>query len=64
VKFCWQHCNENKLAEKFSLNWIQVPGENPHVVLRRQEKDAVGKVFVGWIVVLREQVFNAIDEWH
>jgi hypothetical protein len=39
VKFCWQHCNGNKLAEKFSLEQIQVPGENPCVVLRRQEKD-------------------------
>ncbi len=39
VKFCRKHCNENKLAEKFCLERIQVPGENPCIVLRRQEKD-------------------------
>ena len=41
-----------------------MPGENPCLVLRRQEKGADGKLFPGQIVVSREQGFNAIDEWH
>jgi hypothetical protein len=41
-----------------------MPGEHLCIVLRRKEKGKDGKVFVQWIVVLRERVFDAIDEWH
>jgi hypothetical protein len=41
-----------------------VPGEEPHVVLRRRELGKDGKYFTGQIDVSREQVFDAIDEWH
>ncbi len=41
-----------------------MPGEEPHVVLRRHELGKDGKYFIGRIVVLREQVCDAINEWH
>ncbi len=41
-----------------------MPLEEPCIVLRRRELDKDGKKVAGWIVVSREQVFDAIDEWH
>jgi hypothetical protein len=41
-----------------------VPHEEPCIVLRRRELDEDGKNDAGRIVVSREQVFDAIDEWH
>ncbi len=41
-----------------------MPPEEPHIVLRRRELDKDGKKDAGRIVVSREQVFDAIDEWH
>ncbi len=41
-----------------------MPREESRVVLRRRELDKDGKKDAGRIVVLREQVFVAIDEWH
>jgi hypothetical protein len=41
-----------------------MPGEEPHVVLRRCDLGKDVKHFSGRIVVSREQVFDAIDEWH
>jgi hypothetical protein len=55
MRFCRQHYNGTKLAGKYSLEWIQVPGENPCVVLGRQEKGTDGKLFPGQILVYREQ---------
>jgi hypothetical protein len=63
-KFHKQHCNGTKITGKYCLERIHVPGEEPHVVLRRHELGQDGKHFAGQIVVSREQVFDAIDEWH
>ncbi len=63
-KFCRQHCNGTKINSKYCLKRIQVPCEEPHVVLRRRELGKDGKHFAGQIVVSREKVFDAIDEWH
>ncbi len=41
-----------------------MPHEEPHIVLRRRELNKDGKKDAGRIVVSREQVFDAIDEWH
>ncbi len=41
-----------------------MPREEPRVVLRRCELDKDGKKVAGKFVVSREQVFDAIDEWH
>ncbi len=41
-----------------------MPNEAPHVVLRQRELAKDCKKDAGWIVVSREQVFDAIDEWH
>jgi hypothetical protein len=46
---------------------IQGPGAPPCIVVRRIESKGKGKKtkkVPGWIVVSREQVFSAIDEWH
>jgi hypothetical protein len=61
-KFYRQHCNGTKITGKYCLERIQVPREEPHIVLRRRELGKDGKHFAGRIVVLREQVFDAIDE--
>jgi hypothetical protein len=59
-----KHHNGPKITDKYCLERIQVPCEEPHVVLRRRELDKGGKKVAGQIVVSREQVFDAIDEWH
>jgi hypothetical protein len=63
-KFCRQHHNGTRITSKYCLKRIQVPREEPFVVLRRCELDKDGKHFAGWIAVSKEQVFDAIDEWH
>ncbi len=64
VRFCWENCNGIKFVKKYSLEQIQVPGEHPCVVFMRKEKGKDRKFSEGWIVVPKEQVFNAINEWH
>jgi hypothetical protein len=59
-----KHRNGPKITAKYCLKQIQVPNEAPCIVLRRRELDKDGNKDAGWIVVLREQVFDAIDEWH
>ena len=59
-----KHRNGPKITAKYCLEQIQVPNEAPCVVLRRQELDEDCKKDAGQVVVLREQVFDAIDEWH
>jgi hypothetical protein len=63
-KFCRQHCNGTKINGKYCLERIQVPREQPCIVLWRRELGKDGKKFAGRIVVSREQVVDAIDEWH
>ncbi len=62
--FCRQHCNGPKTTSKYCLEWIQVPREQPCIVLRRRELGKDGKKVAGQSVELREQVFDAIDEWY
>jgi len=59
VKFRRKHKGGNKYCQRYHLEDIQVPGEEPRVVIRRMEKGKIGR-----IVVSRETVFEAIDEWH
>ena len=59
-----KHRNGPKITAKYCLEQIQVPNEAPCVVLRRCELDKDGSKDAGRIVVSREQVFDAIDEWH
>ena len=50
----------HKYCQKYTLETIQVPGEEQRTVVRRIEtKRAIGR-----IVVSRETAFDAIDEWH
>lgn len=51
-----------KYVNKYWIEYIQLPEEpTRRAVLRRKEKD---KASGGRIVVSREHVFDAIDEWH
>jgi hypothetical protein len=59
-----KHHNGPKITAKYCLEQIQVPNEAPCVVLRRRELDKDVNKDAGHIVVSREQVFDAIDEWH
>ncbi len=59
-----KHRNGPKITAKYCLEQIQVPHEEPCIVLRRHELDKDGKKDSGRIVVLRDQVFDAIDKWH
>jgi hypothetical protein len=59
-----KHRNGPKITTKYCLEQIQVPHEAPRVVLRRRELAKDGNKDAGRIVVSREQVFDAIDEWH
>jgi hypothetical protein len=59
-----KHCTGPKITAKYCLEQIQVPNEAPRVILRRRELDKDGNKDAGRIVVSREQVFDAKDEWH
>ena len=59
TKFRREHKGGNKFKNKYHLEVITVPGSEPRTVLRRLEKGKIGR-----IVVSRESVFDAIDEWH
>ena len=58
-KFHREHKGGNKFKKKYHLETIQVPGSDPRTVIRRLENGKIGR-----IVVSRESVFDAIDEWH
>ena len=59
VQFCRNHKAGNKYKKKFHLETITAPGSEPRTVIRRIEDGKIGR-----IVVSRESVFDAIDEWH
>jgi hypothetical protein len=61
-----KHCNGPKITAKYCLEQIKMlhEHEEPCIVLRRRELSKDGKKDAGRIVVSREQVFDAIDEWH
>ena len=65
TKFRREHKGGNKFKKKYHLETIQVPGDEPRTVLRRLKKNArTGRLEFGRIVLSRESVFQAIDEWH
>lgn len=65
TKFRRAHKGGNKFKKKYHLETIQVPGDEPRTVLRRLEKnERTGRFEIGRIVLSRESVFQAIDEWH
>ncbi len=60
AKFGKQNPKGNTYKDLFHVEEILVPGsDSPCMVIRRVEKANVGR-----IVVLRETVVGAIDEWH
>jgi hypothetical protein len=59
IKFCREHKGGDKFKRKYHLETIKVPGADPRIVLQRNEHGKIGR-----IVVSRESVFQAIDEWH
>jgi hypothetical protein len=60
LAFRQQHRKGNKYIKQYYLEDIVVPGEvQPKTIMRRYEDDGKNR-----IVVSREKVFDAIDEWH
>ena len=60
AQFRKQNPKGNKYKDLFHVEEILVPGsDTPRTVIRRVEKGNIGR-----IVVSRETVFDAIDEWH
>jgi len=60
LEFRQQHRSGNKYYKQYFLEDIAVPGEDePKTVMRRYESSGKNR-----IVVSREKVFDAIDEWH
>lgn len=65
TKFRRDHKGGNKFKKKYHLETIQVPGDEPRTVIRRlEENERTGRLEIGRIVLSRESVFQAIDEWH
>jgi len=60
-RFRETHKSGYKYEKAYLLEYIRLPDGTSRPVLRRQER---GKANGGRIVVSREQVFDAIDEWH
>jgi hypothetical protein len=58
-KFWRENKLGNKYIKKYTLETIQAPGDERRIVIHRIEGNRVGR-----IVVSRESVFDAIDEWH
>jgi hypothetical protein len=66
-KFWCKYKLGSKWVTLFHAEEIQAPGAPTHIVGRRIEskgEDKKTKKVHGRIVVSREQVFSAIDEWH
>ena len=60
-KFRETHKEGYKYVEKYMVEYIHLPDGTRRAVLRRRENNRPNG---GRIVVSREQVFDAIDEWH
>ena len=60
-KFQETHKEGYKYAEKYMVEYIELPDGSQRHVLRRRKKNCENG---GCIVVSQEQVFEAIDEWH
>ena len=61
------HRNGNKYIHQYIVEEVEVPGEyRLRPVLRRLEKskDAPHDLVPGHVVISREELFDAIDEWH
>ena len=65
LDFCQEHPLGNKYIHQYCLEEIYVPGDlEPHTVAKRLKMNVKGDRVPGGIVVTRETLFNAIDEWH
>ncbi len=60
-KFRETHKEGYKYADKYMVEYIELPDGSQRHVLRRREKNRENG---GHIIVSREQVFEVIDEWH
>ena len=67
LQFRRKHKNGNKYIHQYSVEEIWAPGDfAPRQVLRRFEatKDQPKVLQLGRIVISREELFDAINEWH
>ena len=69
LRFRQQHRNGQKYNKQYFIEMIWPPGEmEPREVLRRYEHaikhDTTSPMIEGRIVTNREDLFDAIDEWH
>jgi hypothetical protein len=62
------HCQNkkgNKYIHQYHLEEVFSPGNlKPHTVVKRMVENEEGKMVVSGIMTHRENVFEAIDEWH
>ncbi len=65
LHFCHQHKKGNKYIHQYHFEEVFPPGNlEPCTVVKRMVENEEGKMVVGGTVTCRENVFEAIDEWH
>jgi hypothetical protein len=65
LHFHCQHKKGNKYMHQYHLEEVFPPGNlEPSAVVKRMVENEEGKMVVGGIVTCRENIYEAIDEWH
>ncbi len=65
LHFCCQHMKGNKYIHQYHLEEVFPPGNlEPRTVVKRMVENEEGKMVVSGIMTCRENVFEAIDNWH
>ncbi len=63
--FCCQHKKGNKYIHQYPLEEVFPPGNlEPCTVAKRVVENEEGKMVISGILACRENIFEAIDEWH
>ena len=64
IQFCCNHKKGNKYIHQYALEEVCAPGATePCTVVKRIVKNEKGEMVPGGVVVCRETIFKAIDEW-
>ena len=65
IQFRRDHKKGNKYIHQYIIEEVCAPGATePRTVVKRMVKNEKGDMVPGGVVVSRETIFEAIDEWH
>ena len=65
IQFRREYKKGNKYIHRYALEEICLPGaKEPRTVVKQMVKNGIGEMVPGGVVIYRETIFEAIDEWH